>query len=95
MPCSAALRVVRSPARLSLCSARACSALRRTVSARSFLSPRMGTRMRTAEPRMPLSQAVSCSASAGISGTRICRGTTARASDSSRPERRACSASPP
>ena len=48
-------RVVRSEARLVLCRASACWALRRTVSIRARLSPRCGTRRLTALPRRSLS----------------------------------------
>src|SRR5579872_4722385 len=56
MSCSAWLRVVRSEARLVLCRASACLALRSTVSIRAFLSPRCGTRSSTLCPRRVLSQ---------------------------------------
>ena len=48
---SAWLRVVRSPARVTLCRARLCLALRATVSIRVRLSPRRGTRRSTRLPR--------------------------------------------
>ena len=44
-------RVVRSVARLVLCRARDCCALRWTVSIRAFLSPRCGMRSDTFDPR--------------------------------------------
>ena len=56
MLCSAADLALKSPARLSLCCCSASWALRCTVSARAFLSPRCGTRSTTRRPRSPDSQ---------------------------------------
>ena len=60
---SARLRVVRSLARLVLWSASAWAALLATVSWRSRLSPRCGTRIATLLPRRSLSSSSSTSAS--------------------------------
>ncbi|SKW23437.1 Uncharacterised protein [Mycobacteroides abscessus subsp. abscessus] len=75
--CNAADLVVRSPARLSLCCASASFALRSTVSASAFLSPRCGTRKETREPRSPVSHEAIPSASLGSTGTSTSRGTGA------------------
>ena len=55
--------MVRSLARLVLWRAKACVALRSTVSSSARLSPRCGTRSVTVEPRRPLSQTETASAS--------------------------------
>ena len=75
MSSSAWLRVVRSEARLVLCSASDCLALRATVSISAFLSPRCGTRTLTRLPRSPVSQVSSASRSSGSAGTSTSLGT--------------------
>ncbi|SII80921.1 Uncharacterised protein [Mycobacteroides abscessus subsp. abscessus] len=79
---SAALRVVRSEERLSLCWTSASFAFFVTVSSTAFFSPRSGTRTLTFEPRCRLSQLSRESRSAGIVSTRISLGIAS----ASRPE---------
>ena len=75
-PPGRAERVVRSEARLVLCSASACWALRCTVSIRSFLSPRCGMRRRDLGAA-PLRRATPgrAPAGSGSAGTRTSLGT--------------------
>ncbi len=74
---SAFERAVRSLARFVLCSAKACWALRSTVSMSAFLSPRWGIRNDTLVPRSSCNQVVIASASGGSAGTSTSRGTSA------------------
>ena len=66
---------LKSPARFSLCCCSASWALRCTVSARAFLSPRRGTRSTTRDPRSPDSHSATSSALGGRHGTSTSRGT--------------------
>ena len=59
---------MRSPARVTLCRASDCSALRRTVSISVRLSPRCGTRRSTFAPRSPVSHSWTLSGSVGQHG---------------------------